>query len=77
MNHYGQFDASFSMLTIENQIIKCLIGKKLSSLYEIDFDPDCTQTNSGKANVWTDFKVNEVSKKFQHSNIFAFDCGSK
>jgi hypothetical protein len=45
--------------------------------FEIDFDPDCTQTNSGKANVWTDFKVNEVSKKFQHSNIVAFDCGSK
>jgi hypothetical protein len=45
--------------------------------FEIDFDPDCTQTNSGKANVWTDFKVNEVSKKFEHSNIVAFDCGSK
>jgi hypothetical protein len=45
--------------------------------FEIDFDPDCTQTNSGKANVWTDFKVNEVFKKFQHSNIIAQDCGSK
>jgi hypothetical protein len=45
--------------------------------FEINFTPDCTQTNSDKANVWTDFKVNEVSKKFQWSNIVAADCGKK
>lgn len=45
--------------------------------FEVDFNPDCTQTNSGKANVWTDFKVNEVSKKFANSNIIAWECGSK
>jgi hypothetical protein len=45
--------------------------------FEIEFKPDCTQTKSGRANVWTDFKVNEVSKKFEHSNIIAYNCGRK
>lgn len=47
---------------------------------QITFDPDCTQTNAGFALLWTDFKVNEVSKKYLHSdniNILATNCPGK
>jgi len=41
--------------------------------FTLSFDADCEQTNSGKANLFTDFKVNGVSKKGNNENI-TFDC---
>ncbi|WP_274474154.1 hypothetical protein [Mangrovimonas aestuarii] len=41
--------------------------------FAISFTADCDQNNSGFANVFTDFKVNGVSKKGELSNI-KFDC---
>jgi hypothetical protein len=46
----------------------------------ITFDPDCGQNNAGFALLWTDFKVNEVSKKYLHSdniNIRNSECPKK
>ncbi|HZW62538.1 MAG TPA: hypothetical protein VFF15_02730 [Flavobacteriaceae bacterium] len=37
--------------------------------FAIRFDADCEQTNSGFANIFTDFKVNGVSKKGTQENI--------
>jgi hypothetical protein len=48
--------------------------------FRITFDPDCAQNNAGFALLWTDFKVNEVSKKYLHSdniNILNKDCPRK
>lgn len=41
--------------------------------FTLSFDADCGQTHSGKANLFTDFKVNGVSKKGDNENI-TFDC---
>ena len=41
--------------------------------FTLSFEADCEQTNSGKANLFTDFKVNGVSKKGDNENI-VFAC---
>jgi hypothetical protein len=41
--------------------------------FTLAFDPDCDQTNSGKANLFTDFKVNGESKKGDNENI-VYQC---
>lgn len=41
--------------------------------FTLSFEADCDQTNSGKANMFTDFKVNGESKKGSNENI-VFDC---
>ena len=41
--------------------------------FTLSFEADCDQTNSGKANLFTDFKVNGVSKKGDSENI-VFAC---
>ena len=51
----------------------------LESCKEITFSltltPYCNQGNSDKATIWTDFKVNEVSKKGTNENI-VFNCAN-
>lgn len=41
--------------------------------FTLSFDADCIQNNSGKVNIFTDFKVNEESKKGSNENI-TFNC---
>ena len=41
--------------------------------FTMSFEVDCEQNNSGKANIFTDFKVNGESKKGSNENI-TFDC---
>ena len=41
--------------------------------FTLSFDADCNQTNSGKANLFTDFKVNGESKKGSNENI-VYNC---
>ena len=41
--------------------------------FTLAFDSDCDQTNSGKANLFTDFKVNGESKKGDNGNI-VYQC---
>ena len=41
--------------------------------FTLAFEADCAQTNSGKANLFTDFKVNGESKKGDNENI-VFQC---
>ncbi len=41
--------------------------------WDITFTPDCDQNAAGFANIWTDFKVNEVSKKGNLHNI-VYSC---
>jgi hypothetical protein len=41
--------------------------------FTLSFDADCDQTSSGKVNLFTDFKVNEESKKGDNENI-TFNC---
>jgi len=41
--------------------------------FTLSFEADCEQTNSGKANIFTDFKVNGNSKKGDNENI-VFAC---
>ncbi|SFB48690.1 hypothetical protein [Algoriphagus aquimarinus] len=48
--------------------------------FSITFDPECAQNNAGFALLWTDFKVNEVSKKYLNSdniNILNTNCPGK
>ena len=41
--------------------------------FTLSFDADCDQNSSGKVNIFTDFKVNEESKKGSNENI-TFNC---
>jgi len=41
--------------------------------FTLSFEADCEQNNAGKANLFTDFKVNGVSKKGANENI-VFAC---
>jgi len=41
--------------------------------FTLSFDADCEQNNAGKANLFTDFKVNGVSKNGENENI-VFAC---
>jgi len=41
--------------------------------YTVRLSPKC-QGNSGSSNVWTDFKVNEVSKKANEEDKFIVTC---
>lgn len=41
--------------------------------FTLAFEADCEQNNAGFANIFTDFKVNEVSKKGDNPNI-QFEC---
>ena len=41
--------------------------------FTMSFEADCDQNNAGFATLWTDFKVNDLSKKGDLDNI-TFDC---
>ena len=41
--------------------------------FTLAFEGDCNQNNAGFANIFTDFKVNDVSKKGDNENI-KFEC---
>lgn len=44
--------------------------------FTLSFTPDCDQNQGGFANIWTDFKVNEVSKKdiSEPTDTIKFEC---
>ncbi len=60
----GQGNGSNTVLTWTGDITMC---EAIS--FTLLFDADCSQNNSGFANVFTDFKVNDVSKKGEAENI--------
>lgn len=45
--------------------------------FSLQLDPDCNRNNAGFAILWSDFKVNGVSKKGNNSNIVYDDCDRK
>jgi hypothetical protein len=42
--------------------------------FAFSFDPDCDQNSAGFANLWTDCKVNGVSKKNTNTPTIRYDC---
>ena len=64
----GNSNGSPTVLTWIGNIEACT-----AITFKLSFDSDCDQTNSGKANIFTDFKVNGESKKGSNENI-TFDC---
>lgn len=42
--------------------------------FDLTFTPDCAQNQSGRVNIWTDFKVNEVSKKNDNTPNIVYHC---
>ncbi|MGM5468764.1 hypothetical protein ACS386_00660 [Flavobacteriaceae bacterium LMO-SS05] len=64
----GNSHGSPTVLTWSGDIEACT-----EITFTLSFEADCEQTNSGKANMFTDFKVNEVSKKGSNKNI-TYQC---
>ncbi len=64
----GNSHGSPTVLTWTGDIEACT-----ETTFTLSFEADCEQTNSGKANMFTDFKVNAVSKKGSNENI-TFQC---
>lgn len=60
----GNGNGSPTVLTWTGNIAACT-----PIIFTLHFDADCNQNNAGFANVFTDFKVNGVSKKGDNSNI--------
>ncbi|TPV31532.1 hypothetical protein FJ651_15190 [Paucihalobacter ruber] len=60
----GNLKGSPTVLTWTGDIEACT-----EITFTISFVPDCDQNNAGFANVFTDFKVNDISKKGENSNI--------
>ncbi len=57
-----------TVLTLTGDIAACT-----PITFILSFDPDCEQNANGKLNLWTDFKVNEVSKKGSLESI-KYNC---
>ena len=64
----GNSHGSPTVLTWKGDIAACS-----EVTFTLSFDADCEQASSGKANLFTDFKVNGVSKKGDNENI-VFTC---
>lgn len=58
-----------TVLTWTGNITKCV-----PITFSITYTPDCSQNNAGFANVWTDFKVNDISKKNSATPNIKFNC---
>ena len=64
----GNSNGSPTVLTWTGDIQACT-----ETTFILKFDADCDQNNAGKANLFTDFKVNGESKKGDNENI-VFQC---
>jgi hypothetical protein len=64
----GQGQGAPTVLTWKGDIPACV-----AVTFNISFTPDCGQNAAGFANVWTDFNVNDVSKKGSLQSI-RYNC---
>jgi hypothetical protein len=64
----GNSHGSPTVLTWTGEVEACT-----EITFTLSFEADCEQNNSGNANMFTDFKVNGVSKKGDNENI-VFTC---
>lgn len=67
----GNSHGSPTVLTWNGDIEACT-----AITFTLDFEADCDQNSGGFANLFTDFKVNEVSKKGTNPSI-KFDCSAE
>ncbi len=67
----GNGNGSPTVLTWTGTIEACT-----AITFTLDFEADCDQNNGGFANIFTDFKVNGVSKKGENPSI-KFECPSE
>lgn len=65
----GKGKGSPTVITWEGTINPC---EEIS--FKLQFSPDCDQNDAGFANLWTDFSVNEKSKKTLETETIKYQC---